>query len=85
MLSEQERDLYAESIRAQSVEAEEFNLVKLLGLHPYPDGNQWCVLWGKDLQEGVAGFGETPILAVYDFNKNVRIQKLPSKKDQTND
>lgn len=24
------------------------------------DGNQWCVLWGENLQEGIAGFGDTP-------------------------
>lgn len=24
------------------------------------DGNQWCALLGPDLQEGVAGFGDTP-------------------------
>lgn len=24
------------------------------------DGNKWCALLGTDLQEGVAGFGDTP-------------------------
>lgn len=24
------------------------------------DGNQWCALLGPDLQEGIAGFGDTP-------------------------
>lgn len=33
------------------------------------DGNQWCVLYGDNLQEGVAGFGDTPHLAILDFNK----------------
>ena len=23
------------------------------------DGNQWCALIGEDLQEGIAGFGDT--------------------------
>lgn len=32
------------------------------------DGNQWCVLYGDNLQEGIAGFGETPIAAILDFN-----------------
>ena len=31
------------------------------------DGNRWCILWGKNLQEGIAGFGDTPAMAVYDF------------------
>lgn len=52
---------------AAAVEAQEYGIVALLGLHPYPDGNAWCVLWGKNLQDGVAGFGETPYLAVLDF------------------
>lgn len=34
------------------------------------DGNQWCALYGEDLQSGVAGFGDTPELAMVDFNKN---------------
>ena len=33
------------------------------------DGNQWCVLYGENLQDGVAGFGDTPALAVEAFNK----------------
>jgi hypothetical protein len=28
------------------------------------DGNQWCALFGSDLQQGVAGFGDTPSEAV---------------------
>lgn len=34
------------------------------------DGNQWCALYGKSLQEGVAGFGNSPEEAVRDFDKN---------------
>lgn len=33
------------------------------------DGNQWCCLYGANLQEGIAGFGDTPHLAMLDFNK----------------
>lgn len=33
------------------------------------DGNQWRVLYGDNLQEGVAGFGDTPHMAILDFNK----------------
>lgn len=39
----------------------------ILGLAPYPDGDKWCVLWGVDLQKGVAGFGDTPNAAMMDF------------------
>lgn len=26
----------------------------------YLDGNQWCVLYGENIQEGVCAFGDTP-------------------------
>lgn len=32
------------------------------------DGDQWCALYGDNLQDGVAGFGDTPHLATQDFN-----------------
>lgn len=31
------------------------------------DGNKWCALIGWDLQEGVAGFGDTPEEAIADL------------------
>lgn len=34
------------------------------------DGNQWCVLYGENLQDGIAGFGDTLYLAILDFNKS---------------
>lgn len=34
------------------------------------DGNQWCALYGEDLQNGVAGFGDSPRRAIWDFDKN---------------
>lgn len=43
-------------------------LVKTYNLIPFKDGNQWCVLLGKNIQEGIAGFGETPYKAILDFN-----------------
>lgn len=33
------------------------------------DGNQWCALYGDNLQDGVAGFGDSPDAAYYDFDK----------------
>lgn len=61
-----------------AIEAEEFNLVAVLKPKISIDGNQWCVLYGDNLQEGVAGFGDSPLLAVYDFNKAWR-KSLPQK------
>jgi len=34
------------------------------------DGNQWCALYGENLQDGVAGFGDSPSKAMTNFNKN---------------
>lgn len=42
----------------------------------YPDGDQWCALYGENLQEGVAGFGDTPELAVRAFDEAWRGQRL---------
>ena len=32
------------------------------------DSGMWCALFGDNLQEGVAGFGETPSKAMYAFD-----------------
>ena len=34
----------------------------------YPDGNQWCALYGDDLQSGVCAFGNTPDAASRAFD-----------------
>ena len=34
------------------------------------DGNQWCVLYGDNLQDGVAGFGDSPAKAMQDFDRS---------------
>jgi hypothetical protein len=41
----------------------------------FPDGNAWCALYGEDLQQGVAGFGDTPEAAAADFDRNWSAQK----------
>lgn len=33
------------------------------------DGNQWCALYGANLMEGVAGFGDSPAAAMQEFDK----------------
>jgi len=40
------------------------------------DGNQWCALFGDDLQSGVAGFGDSPAEAMWAFDKEWH-KKLP--------
>jgi hypothetical protein len=41
----------------------------------FVDGNQWCALYGENLQEGVAGFGDTPDKAMRNFDLNWCEQK----------
>ncbi len=35
----------------------------------FPDGTQWCAIYGDDLMNGVAGFGTTPADACAAFDK----------------
>lgn len=42
------------------------------------DGNMYCALYGEDLMNGCAGFGETPEAAMADFDKNWRSAKAPT-------
>jgi hypothetical protein len=34
------------------------------------DGDKWCALYGENLQDGVAGFGDSPAEAYNDFDIN---------------
>lgn len=45
---------------------------------PSLDGNMYCLLFGPDLMNGVAGFGETMEAAARDFDKNWEQQKAPT-------
>ena len=42
------------------------------------DGDKYCVLLGDDLQSGVAGFGQTAIAAMGDFDRNFYKQEAPT-------
>lgn len=44
------------------------------------DGNQWCALYGANLQEGIAGFGDSPADAMYAFDK-AWITKLAAERE----
>ena len=33
------------------------------------DENQWCCLSGENLQEGIAGFGDTPAEAIWNWSE----------------
>lgn len=34
----------------------------------FMDGDQWCALYGDNLQDGVAGFGKSPADAMWNFD-----------------
>ena len=69
MIERNFHDNEASSINSQTVqEQSEFNLFTMLKPSLQIDGNQWCVLYGEDLQVGIAGFGDSPHLAIMDFN-----------------
>ena len=55
----------AEQDRAETLTRPSYMLKPALSL----DGNKWCALYGDNLQDGVAGFGDTPALAYADFDK----------------
>ena len=42
---------------------------------PYKDGNQWCILKGENIQEGICSFGDNIEDALVDFLRN--IPKIP--------
>jgi len=42
-------------------------------LIPFKDGNSWCVLLGNDLQDGIAGFGNTPAVALQAFEDEFNV------------
>lgn len=44
----------------------------------YPDGNQWCALYGEDLVRGVSGFGDTPAAAMAAFDTAWLTDKIPA-------
>lgn len=33
------------------------------------DGDKWCALYGDNIQDGCCGFGDSPDLAMQDFDK----------------
>lgn len=42
------------------------------------DGTMWCALYGEDLMNGVAGFGETPAAAMVAFDLAWLNDKTPA-------
>lgn len=47
-----------------------------LGIKPFKDGNQWCYLYGDNIQDGIAGFGETIFKAAWDFYSHIKTEEI---------
>jgi hypothetical protein len=69
MYTEHQRDLQHQEAMNILITESEYKLFQMLKPKLYKDGNQWCVLLGKNIQEGVCGFGDSPYLAILAFNK----------------
>lgn len=41
------------------------------------DGDKWCCLYGENIQDGVAGFGDSPHEAVIDWNNQFKTKLKP--------
>lgn len=41
----------------------------IYNLRLFIDGDKWCALYGENLQDGVAGFGNSPAEAYENFDK----------------
>lgn len=51
---------------------EMWQCINALGIKPFKDGNQWCYLYGDNIQEGISGFGDTISDAAIDFYNNLK-------------
>ena len=60
---------YHQERMALIVEKQEYNLFQILKPKLFVVGDKWCVLYGENLLNGIAGFGESPYKAILDFNK----------------
>ena len=45
--------------------------IETFNLKPYIDGNQWCILLGENIQDGIVGFGDSPFQAILNFNNQM--------------
>jgi len=50
-------------------------LVQRLGAKITKDGDEYCCLYGDNIQEGICGFGKNPYLAALDFRKEFLARK----------
>lgn len=54
--------------------------IQALGVKPFKDGDQWCFLYGDNIQDGIAGFGDTIRDAAEDFYNNLCYEKTDGRR-----
>ena len=64
--AEQQRERTA--VMEAEMLAGKYSIAVFLRPRLFIDGDKWCALYGENLQDGVAGFGDTPEQAFNDFN-----------------
>ena len=66
--------------RLAIVEAAAFLAAPHVRMRPrvFPDGTKWCALYSDDLMVGVAGFGDTPEQACFEFDKAWSNSRTPA-------
>ena len=61
--------LAQEQVHNKLIQDIEYALVAQLKPRIFKDGNKWFVLYGENIMTGIYGSGDTPYLAVIDFDK----------------
>jgi hypothetical protein len=56
-----------ENLRAAILQYERYSV--MLRTKLFIDGDMWCCLYGDNIQDGVCGFGNSPHLAMMDFDR----------------
>lgn len=71
VLRESNLEHYAEMARLDFAEltTEQQRPSALFRPKVFIDGNKWCALYGENIQDGVAGFGNSPSDAMHAFDK----------------
>lgn len=69
-------DLFDEGFSQWKSDLEMWQCIGALDIKPFKDGNQWSFLYGENLQEGIAGFGDTIYEAAYNFYSQIINEKI---------
>lgn len=70
------RDAFGQASHYMACVAQDYSYAAMQSIQPsvlfrpkiYIDGDQWCALYGENLQDGVAGFGDSPCHAMMAFD-----------------